>query len=325
MRLPRLSHPRLVAALAILGAGAVAAGVTFVLVSPFTHSPGPPGVSALVPAGTAMSQAASSTPCPTSTACPLVTATRVPSPTATVTLAPSPTATAEQQSGALRVPVLMYHHVGDPPPGADEMRLRLTVDNSSFAAQLQLLADRGYETITLGDVAAALAGGSLPPKPVLLTFDDGYADSFDIALPLLQRYGMTGVFFIVSGLVGTDGYMTWERVQTLAGAGMEVEAHSRWHTDLTKASAGGLDEEVAGSKRDLEERLGVGVRFFCYPSGTYNDAVIAALAAAGYTGAVTTTPGFAGRTTTLFEIPRQRVSGGLSLGEFARLLGETLD
>ena len=318
MRLPRLSRPRrrLAAALTILGVGAVAAGVTLVLLFYFTHSLGSPRVSAVIPRlPEATSQTATRAPSVTSTPTPLVTEPPV----------PSSTASAEQRPGPVRVPVLMYHHVGEPPPDADGVRLRLTVTASDFEAQLIFLSARGYATITLHDLAAALAGGSLPPKPVVLTFDDGYADNFDVAFPLLQRYGMTGVFFIASGFVGKDGYVTWEQVLALADAGMEVGAHSRWHSDLTNANMQLLEEEIARSKRDLEQRLGLAVDFFCYPAGAYNDGVIAALLTAGYAGAVTTRPGLADGATALFEIPRQRVAGGSTLAEFARLIGETSD
>jgi peptidoglycan/xylan/chitin deacetylase (PgdA/CDA1 family) len=102
----------------------------------------------------------------------------------------------------LRVPILMYHYISTPPPGADIYRKDLSVTPARFESHLQYLVRAGYQVVTLDDMLYALTQGRpLPPKPVILTFDDGYEDNYLNAFPLLQKYAMTGHFFSISDFV----------------------------------------------------------------------------------------------------------------------------
>ncbi|MBI4499387.1 MAG: polysaccharide deacetylase family protein [Chloroflexi bacterium] len=270
----------------------------------------PPRAAAVAPPPAAT---ATATPSPTPTAAP-VTPTAIPPATATL----APPVPVER---SLRVPILMYHHVGPLPADADALRRDLTVAPERFAEQVDYLAREGYQTMPLAQLAAALHGEAhLPPKPVVLTFDDGYRDNYDYAFPMLQRAGYTGTFFVVTGLVGHAEYLTWEQIRAMADGGMEVQSHGRDHVDMSRLSAQALERQVTESRRVLESHLGRGVRLFAYPAGRYSPEVIAALRAAGYQAAVTTRHGSTHTTAEVFALRRVRVRGSDTLPAFASKL-----
>ena len=181
------------------------------------------------------------------------------------------------------MPVLLYHHVG--PFKAGTYR-ELTVSPEKFERQVRWLARRGYVGIKPADWLNWVRDGkSLPEKPILLTFDDAYADIAEYALPILRKYGFSGTVFVVTERLGgtntwdeaqgcgTLHLMTAEQIRYWAGQGIEFGAHSRTHAHLSKLSAAELSAEVAGSKSDLSALLGHPIVSFAYPYGDYNDAV----------------------------------------------------
>ncbi|HJZ46136.1 MAG TPA: polysaccharide deacetylase family protein, partial [Roseiflexaceae bacterium] len=180
--------------------------------------------------------------------------------------------TATMFTPTLRVPILMYHYISfNPRAPADPLRTRLSVPPPQFAQQLAYLHQANYITITLDDLVDALHGRTiLPPKPVILTFDDGYADFFTNAFPLLRRYGDKATIYIITRKVGTPGYLSWKQLQTLAASRLiTIGAHTRTHPELPALSAQQSWAELAGSKTDLETRLGISVRHLAYPAGHY--------------------------------------------------------
>ncbi len=129
---------------------------------------------------------------------------------------------------------------------------------------------------------------------VALTFDDGYVDNYEVAFPLLKRYGMVGTFFVTTSFVGRSGYMTWEQLAEIASAGMAIEAHSVTHADLTTLDAAQLAEEVGGSRKTLRRDFpGEPVDFFAYPYGRWDPDATSAVREAGFLGALTTRRGAA--------------------------------
>ena len=140
------------------------------------------------------------------------------------------------------VPILMYHEITAEPTSTG----RLAVSPDAFARQLRFLKAAGYSALTAGQFAS-LAGTSLPAKPVVLTFDDGFADFYDNALPLLLRYGFTGTLFVTSGWTGGSGeylskhrppgMLTGAQVREIADAGIEIGAHSVTHPPLDQLPA----------------------------------------------------------------------------------------
>jgi glycosyltransferase involved in cell wall biosynthesis/peptidoglycan/xylan/chitin deacetylase (PgdA/CDA1 family) len=185
---------------------------------------------------------------------------------------------------AMRLPVLLYHHVGPPQPGTP---LSLTVSPARFESHIRWLARRGYQGIRPGDwLRWCLGGKGLPEKPILLTFDDGYADLVEYAFPILHRYGFGAAVYLVTGQLGgtnawdetrdsgTHRLMTAEQIRHWAERGIEFGAHSRTHADLTALPLDELRNEVVHSKNDLEKILETPVVSFAYPFGFHNHEVV---------------------------------------------------
>jgi len=218
----------------------------------------------------------------------------------------------------LQVPILMYHYISVNPlaPG-DVLRTRLSVPPAQFAQQLAYLHRAGYTTITLDDLVAALHLRTvLPPKPVILTFDDGYADFFTNAYPLLQRYKDKATIYIITRKVGTPGYLSWPKLRILAASPLiTIGAHTRTHPELPMLSARQSWAQMAGSKSDLETHLGIVVHHFAYPSGHYNATSLEQAAQIGFVTAVTTQEGMEERLDRLLTLPRVRVNGGAPLAD----------
>lgn len=201
----------------------------------------------------------------------------------------------------MRCVALLYHHIGPARPGAYP---ELTISSELFARQIEWLARHGYTGICAADWLAWLATGTeLPPKPILITFDDAYADIAEHALPLLRHHGFSATVFVVTARVGRtntwderQGYatlplMTAEQIRSWAAEGIEFGAHSRTHADLTTLSADALAEEIVGSRDELERLLGAPVTSFAYPFGAFNDAA-RALVASSYGLAFSCLEGF---------------------------------
>ena len=183
-----------------------------------------------------------------------------------------------------RLPILLYHHVGAQRLGTIS---DLTVSPERFERHVHWLARRGYTGIRPSDwVHWRREGKGLPDKPILLTFDDGYADLAEYAFPVLRRYGFGAGVFIVTGQLGgtnvwdeargsaTHRLLTVEQIRHWAAQGIEFGAHSRTHADLTTLSAQRVAEEVIGSRNDLANLLGSRVASFAYPYGFHNQAVV---------------------------------------------------
>jgi peptidoglycan/xylan/chitin deacetylase (PgdA/CDA1 family) len=223
---------------------------------------------------------------------------------------------------AARVPILMYHYIGPLPPVADQIRRGLTVSTEAFDAQLDWLATHGFEAVTMDQLAEAWWGaGTLPPRPVVLTFDDGYAETAALVSPRLAARGWPGVFYVVTGFVGYGPYVSWAQLRALLQIGMSVESHTVSHWELPGLADSVLRKELQDARRDLQAQLGVAASQLGYPSGRYTARVRAAAEAAGYRTATTTRWGIATRERDPLTLPRLRVWGGESLAPVATALG----
>lgn len=188
----------------------------------------------------------------------------------------------------------MYHYISDPPEGADEYRLDLSVSPAEFRAQMQYLRDHGFTAIDLYDLSLAIVGKQkLPAKPVILTFDDGYVDNYTNAFPILQEFGFEATFFIITDYVdnGVPAHLTWAMIEEMAAAGHRMESHSKSHPNLTEQERDFLIWQILGSQETLAAHIGYTPRFFCYPGGRYDEETIAVLQELDFWGAVTTAAG----------------------------------
>jgi peptidoglycan/xylan/chitin deacetylase (PgdA/CDA1 family) len=201
------------------------------------------------------------------------------------------------------VPILEYHVLGE--PEGEVPYPELYVSRPDFRHQLEWLDGHGYEAVTLEQVEEAwFEGGTLPPKPVVLSFDDGYRPQFTFALPQLRKHGWAGVLNLKAE--GSDLYES--NVKAMIKAGWELASHTIDHSDLTTLDAAALQEEVAGAREILRREYGVPVKNFCYPAGEFNATVIAAVQAAGYVGATTEIPGYA-ESGSPYELARFEILG----------------
>jgi len=225
-------------------------------------------------------------------------------------------------SKVAQVPILMYHHISDAHP-ANLLDWSLTVTPAHFSQQLDYLKAHNYHTITFNQLFAALYyHGPLPRHPIILTFDDGYADAYRFAFPILQAHGFSGMFYIITGVVGWRGYLNWIEIRRMLADGMQVGSHTIHHVNIGSTllySQTIAQEELQQSQARLQRELGVVIQQFCYPSGepfrhgslALQQRVVALLAADGYIGA-TTDPGQTGivqSSDTPFALLRIRVDG----------------
>ncbi|MBN0046399.1 polysaccharide deacetylase family protein [Streptomyces actuosus] len=203
----------------------------------------------------------------------------------------------------------MYHSVGD----RSDDPYRVTVTPERLNQQLAWLRGRGLRGVSVTQLLAARAAGA-GRDLVGLTFDDGYADFLDAALPLLQRHGCTATLYVLPGRLGGDN--AWDAlgprkplldadgIRRAADAGMEIGSHGLTHVDLTVADDAALKSETAESRTVLSDLLGRDVDGFCYPYGTVDARAIDAVRAAGYRYACAIDPG---PLTGLLALPRVHI------------------
>jgi peptidoglycan/xylan/chitin deacetylase (PgdA/CDA1 family) len=215
--------------------------------------------------------------------------------------------------GSEAVPVLMYHVIAAPPPGAPFPGLYVTPD--LFAAQMHALEQAGWHGVTLDQVRAYWTRGVPLPKgkPIVITFDNGYQSQYTQAFPVLRSIGWAADENLqLTGLPPSQGGFVAGQVKGLLAGGWELDTQGISHADLVTLSPSALRDQVVTGRTTLQRRYGVPVNWFCYPSGHYNAAVIAAVKAAGYVGSTTVVPGWAGPRSDPYRLPRLRVLGGTS-------------
>ncbi len=225
------------------------------------------------------------------------------------------------------VPILMYHEIAAQPATAS----RLAVPPGAFAAQLAHLHAGGFVTLTASAVASTLAdGGRLPERPVVLTFDDGFADFHGEALPLLRQYGFTATLFVTTGWIHDAGprsagrrpgrMLTWSQIREAADAGVEIAAHSHRHPQLDQLAAWDIRGELRDSKILLEDRLGRAVPGLAYPFGYSNARVRHAVGEAGYAYACAVGNVIASQERDPLALPRLTIRRSTRLDAFGRIV-----
>ncbi len=243
------------------------------------------------------------------------------SPSPGVTSSPSPSP--EFVGRSVKVPILTYHYIGNNPNPADKARDNLLVPPDKFEEQMNYLSTNGYNTISFDTMYAGLKGISpLPPKPIILTFDDGYIDFYINAFPILRRYNLHAVSFIPTGLIGGGYYMNWSQIKEIDATGLvSFEAHSIHHPSLPGLSDAELNSELLESKKTLEAELGKPVNFMAYPYGSSDGRVQQAAKGAGFLGSTGTWSGRVETEGNIYNMPRTKVDGSWKIEQFASYLG----
>ena len=219
------------------------------------------------------------------------------------------------------VPILYYHYIRINPNPRDRVGFGLSTPPAAFRAQMQYLANHGFHVISLHQAVAAIQKHTgLPSRPVVLTFDDGYADFFANAVPILQSRGFTATSFVITGRMGWAGYLTPSQIVAADGMGFTIGAHTVDHVALAAQVASRASWEMKQSKLTLESLLGHPVLDFAYPYGSFNAYDMAQAKSLGFETAVSTLSGTWHAAGQLFELSRLRIGGGLPLPYFASLL-----
>jgi len=193
-------------------------------------------------------------------------------------------------SGATKtveLPILVYHIVR-PSRAGDSAAVRAMAQTpETFDAQLAHLKESGYHAVGFHDLEAYFSSNTpLPAKPIIISFDDGWADQYRYAVPILQKYHDTATFFVTTNAIGHTSFLSWQNLKALIAAGMTIGDHSRSHPYLARiANAQRLWDEIHGSKEALEKELGVPVTEFAYPYGQYDRAIVALVQKAGFLSA----------------------------------------
>jgi len=197
--------------------------------------------------------------------------------------------------GALRAPahpaVIVYHSF-------DDSGSPVSISPGVFRRHLMMIKRLGYETVTAARMVEALEGGPpLPARSVVLTFDDGLWNNYEVGLPLLEEFGFTATIFLVTGHTGRAStwerdrgipalpLLTWDKIKEMERYGIDFQPHSVSHPHLTRLSDKDLERELIHSRRTIEERLGVSAPLFCYPYGEFDARVMERLKTHGFKAA----------------------------------------
>jgi peptidoglycan/xylan/chitin deacetylase (PgdA/CDA1 family) len=195
---------------------------------------------------------------------------------------------AQAAPDSLRVPILVYHNIEPWPGGKPTAALDLTMRPEAFAAQMRYLAEHKIPVVSMTALLDALEGKrTLPPKAVVITFDDGRVNQFNNAVPTLRKHGFTATFFpFVHAQDRNPRYFTWAQFREVMAAGMSVGSHGVLHVRVDKVTGAKLHEEVTGSRETLRAKLGApATEFYSYPFGALAAAGDSAVRAAGYRAA----------------------------------------
>lgn len=218
----------------------------------------------------------------------------------------------------IKVPILTYHHIRSDVPLTEELTYGYSVSPAVLDQQLSFLANNSYQTISLNDLNDSLENTTpVPPKSVILTFDDGYRDFYTLAFPLLKKYNLRAVVFYIVGYFNYPSYMTWNMLAEIHNSGLvDVESHTLEHPLLTKIDSNEAKREIFESKKILEQKLNKKIKYFAYPYGNYDERVVNLVKEAGYNLAFGTLPGSTLRKSARFILHRVGISGFDSFEQF---------
>jgi peptidoglycan/xylan/chitin deacetylase (PgdA/CDA1 family) len=185
-----------------------------------------------------------------------------------------------------QVPILCYHQIRDWKPTDSKTSRTYIVPPVAFAAQMRMLADSGYHTITPDQLYGYLISGNrLPAKPIMLSFDDTDLDQYTVAFPEMKKYGFTGVFFIMTVSLGRPHYMNRDQVRTLSEEGNTIGSHTWDHHNVKKYEGNDWVVQLDRPTKQLEQITGKSIRYFAYPFGLWNTAAFPELKKRGFVAA----------------------------------------
>jgi len=229
---------------------------------------------------------------------------------------------ATKHAAEWRIPILMYHEVAKPEridPIAQKTQRSFIIIANQFEAQMQWLVDNGFSAISLAELLQIQSGARpLRPaeKPVVITFDDGFAGNYFQAAPILRRLNLTATIFMIVNRIGEPFYMTWQQLETMAGNGIDIQSHTMTHALLGPATMGQLIYELRESKREIEKNLGTPVHFISMPHGSCHQDFAKVAKEYGYHGGCTSEIAYVGEPSSPLALPRISVNSQYNLATF---------
>ncbi|MCX5694163.1 MAG: polysaccharide deacetylase family protein [Candidatus Omnitrophica bacterium] len=206
------------------------------------------------------------------------------------------------------VPILMYHNIG-------YEKGSFYVSPENFAKQMEYIKKNGYEVITLNELVTNIRGKKpFKRNKVVITFDDGYRDNYEYAFGILKKFSFPATIFIISDFVGKDftsgkEFLNWEQIILMSQDKISFGAHTKTHFNFgSQMDSLAAQEEIAGSKKAIEEKTKLPVDYFCYPSGGFNEKAKELVKQAGFKGACSTNRGFAKFNSDEYELKRIKVT-----------------
>lgn len=228
------------------------------------------------------------------------------------------------------IPILMYHSVDG---SCSDAYRPWMLKPAVFDEHMNALAELNFTAMTVSSLVAAVGGhGSLPARPVVITFDDGFRDFQTGALPILQRYGFCATLYVVSGYVGGTGgwlqslgegdrtMLDWSELREVASSGIEVGAHTVTHPQLDTMGRQAAFNEILGSKLKLEDNLGGAVRTFAYPHGYASARTRALVQEAGFESACRVRHALSAASEDPFGLSRVMVTADTTLGDLKQFV-----
>lgn len=207
------------------------------------------------------------------------------------------------------IPILMYHHVRPNTEAIVKKQNNLNVSPENFERQIVSLKKKGYSFLNLDQVYDALVKKqSVSPKSVAITFDDGYADNYIYAWPILKKYQANASLMLVSGLVGAPDYLGWDQIKQMKNSGSWMIYDHTWsHPPLASQKEDKIKWEIETSQKQIDENLGSGNKIIAYPYGSYNKKVLDIVAGLGYKMGLTTKSGKTVCINQILTLSRKRV------------------
>lgn len=225
-----------------------------------------------------------------------------------------------------RLPILNYHGIqkieGDYSWAEAEQTYLLSL--KAFKQQLNFLKEKRFDSLDLENLALWMRGDSKSSKPVVLTFDDGHKSHLEYAAPALMECGFKGIFFISAGLVGQGDLMNWNEIKWLSEQGFEMGSHGYYHRPLTSLNTSDLRQEVIGSKKMIEDKIGKEVKSFSVPRGFNSPAIRRLAQEAGYQFVFNSRFDLNDLGQDKFDLRRMAVKQSTSLEEFKLWLDDQL-
>jgi peptidoglycan/xylan/chitin deacetylase (PgdA/CDA1 family) len=227
--------------------------------------------------------------------------------------------------GYQTVPVLSYHNFS-----LDKSPNKMTVTQAAFEEQMKLLKEMGYRVITLDELLDFLEfKGQIPKKSVVITIDDGWRSLYEIAFPILKKYGYPATLFIYTDLItGSPKTLSWELIQEMAREGLDIQGHTKSHRNLStidkketfQAYFESIERELSESSRIIKAKMGKEIKYLAYPNGETNHLVIELVRKKGYAGAFTVKRGGNPAFVHDYRINRSMIYGDLNLNQFEKNL-----